>query len=296
MIYAAFGLSIDCAFDLRDISLARTAAPDHPCDVTIIEGDVPTELADAVRVGDVLEKNAQHALLRINDVADFLISCGNRIVIARRSGCVPDTLETYLFGSVFGILLQQREVFSLHVGAVETREGLVAFCGPSGAGKSTIVTELNRVTGCPIFCDDVASVSMVDGVPFLNPGASRIKLCRDALQRFGISKDGLAKDHTGRDKYKLHLDGERSSAPRELHTLIGLSVAADAAIRFVTGASAFSLVHSAFYRPELFDIFGTRKGAAALAARLTSEVDVFRFDRPLSSRSDLRPVLDLISK
>ncbi|MEM9474841.1 MAG: hypothetical protein AAGA71_06085 [Pseudomonadota bacterium] len=296
MIYTAFGLTVQCEFELRDVSRLYTSASDTPYDVTIKDGTVPDSLADATIFGEVFEKNAEHVLLRVKAVADFLISNGKSIVISRCSGCLPDTLETYLFGSVFGILLQQRGVFSLHVGAVETRQGLVAFCGPTGAGKSTIVSELHQQTGCPIFCDDVAAVSMVDGVPHLEPGAARIKLCSDALHRFGFSEEGLVKDHTGRDKYKLPLKVEESTGSRRLHALFGLSVSVDAALVPLTGAIAFSLVHSAFYRPQLFDLFGSRAEAASLAAVISRTIKVFRFERTWSSPSAVELVSNIIQK
>jgi hypothetical protein len=59
-------------------------------------------------------------------------------------GAPPATLRAAYLATVLPLALQAAGHQLLHASAVDTPEGVIAFCGPSGAGKSTLAAALAR--------------------------------------------------------------------------------------------------------------------------------------------------------
>ena len=143
-------------------------------------------------------------LYQFGDIARMLVERPDRITVEMLPGAVESDMRAYLFGTGFGTLVHMRGLIPLHIAAIKTPDGVVAFTGPSGAGKSTKVAELHFRHGWPIVCDDVAVLHPSDERPLLHAGVNRIKLWKDAVERFGIDPSRLTRDIMRHDKYHLH--------------------------------------------------------------------------------------------
>lgn len=145
--YRICGLSV-----ASDISLPGLIAGAPECEpqVTIRRGCVPEALRDASLIGptwqiDRANRRPKQFLLHVPNVARFLLNNGDQIVVAPESEASDEDVPIFILGTVFGILLHQREQVVLHASAVEVNGKAVAFCGPSGAGKSTLAA---AILGC----------------------------------------------------------------------------------------------------------------------------------------------------
>lgn len=215
-------------------------------------------LPGALAVASWMSVTRDACLYLFPGVARMLIERPDRIVVEMLPGAAESDMRAYLFGIGFGTLVHMRGLVPLHVSAILTPDGVVAFTGPSGAGKSTRVAELHFRHGWPMICDDVAVLHPDDDGPLLHAGMNRIKLWKDAVERFGIEPSRLVRDLTREDKFHL-LAPEMFVA--DAQPLARLEVLGGASGRLVEvdGGEKFSILMNAIYRPELVKLFNRRE-------------------------------------
>jgi hypothetical protein len=141
--YCVSGLSVSSEVDLPGL-IADPVSGRLP-DVTIRRQRVPQALDGvAASRGPTWEIAGDRFLLRITGVARFLLTGGHDIAFELEEDATEDDVAIFLIGTVFGILLHQRQHVVLHASAVRVGGKAVLFCGPSGAGKSTIAAALGQ--------------------------------------------------------------------------------------------------------------------------------------------------------
>jgi hypothetical protein len=137
--YRVSGLSVASEIVLPGlIAGAQGPAPE----VTIRRGPVPDSLPGARASGPTWQIAGKQFLMRIPDIARFLLNDGREIVVAPESEASAADIPIFILGTVFGILLHQREQIVLHASAVRVNGKAVLFAGSSGAGKSTLAAAL----------------------------------------------------------------------------------------------------------------------------------------------------------
>ena len=148
--YRISGLSVSSEIELP--GLIASVAERVP-QVSIRRGPVPENLPDCRASGPTWQVADKQFLLRIPDIARFLLNDGREIVVAPESDEGAADIPIFILGTVFGILLHQREQIVLHASAVRVNGKAVLFCGSSGAGKSTLAAALSQ-RGYPLVNDD----------------------------------------------------------------------------------------------------------------------------------------------
>ncbi len=193
-----------------------------PVDVTIRQGEVPDSLHNAKAKGVAFQAAPGVFLLSVGNVARYLVTDGNRIVIERAREAENRSVRVFLLGSAFGALLHQRGLLPLHGSAIAVNGGSVAFLGPSGTGKSTLAAAfLER--GYKILADDVCALSVQeDGVPLAIPGYSQLNLWRDAAGKLGLETTLLLKARYGLEKYACPLGDKFCRQPLPLTCIYAL--------------------------------------------------------------------------
>ncbi len=151
--YRVSGLSVASEIALPGLI---AGSPERTPQVTIRRGPVPEKLPQTSASGPTWQIAGKQFLLRIPDIARFLLNDGREIVVAPETQASAADIPIFILGTVFGILLHQREQIVLHASAVRVNGKAVLFCGASGAGKSTLAAALAQRGYRDWHCDRAA--------------------------------------------------------------------------------------------------------------------------------------------
>jgi hypothetical protein len=206
--------------------------------------------------------------------AGIMIERGRRVDLSEES--------LWLNGSVYGAIASMNGLLPIHASAVAHNGCVYAFTGPAGAGKSTLVAALAGY-GLPMFCDDtlVLDLSEPDRVICL-PGHKRLKLRPDALELAGA--DAQEKVSRTVDKYYALPPAGDVKTPLPLGQLIFLEVGPVPAITPIVGAERLVRLQDDHQTAQLYAGAQQHDRAQQFAhlARLASQIDMAKFDRPFT--------------
>jgi hypothetical protein len=200
--YKAFGLQI-----ASELELPGLFPHEGKADATIRFGEVPEQLQGEIKYRGVLyESNSEQFLLKVPNVAKYLIQGKNEVIIEKYNGVTEDELSLFTVNTPIGVLLHQRGFFPLHASAIEFNDVCVVFTGISGVGKSSILTAFQR-HGYRVLTEEICSISLSENkVPYVHPGAAYVYLWRDVLEYFDINSSQLKHRSNNPEKYKLPLN------------------------------------------------------------------------------------------
>jgi hypothetical protein len=205
--------------------------------VSIRLGPVPERIANVVANESRWWASRQEYLLRVPEVANFLVRHGREVLVEPASGALPADIRAYLLSPIFSTLCHQAGMYSLHASAVCVGAGVVAFLGDSGAGKSTLAAGLAQ-RGYTIVADDIClldprpnaaaagapsiprplrdgwestsqSSHQIDdtaansGPTLVIPVAPALKLWRSALDQLGTRPEALPRVFSRDDKFRV---------------------------------------------------------------------------------------------
>jgi hypothetical protein len=181
--YTVSGLSVGSEIMLPGMNAAEEAAEPE---VTIRRAPVPVALEGARDSGPTWQITDKQFLLRIPEIARFLLSDGREIAFESETDS-DDDIPIFVLGTVFGILLHQREQIVMHASAVRVNGKAVLFCGASGAGKSTMAAALVQ-RGYPLVTDDVCAISLAGAArPVVHPDGRQLKLWAHSIDRLELA-------------------------------------------------------------------------------------------------------------
>ena len=281
-LYHLYGLAVASEFDcpeLAEITSEQAAARNYAT-VHLVRADAPLTLAQGRQFASWMHATPDACLYQIGSMARILVERPDRITVEMLPEAAESDMRAYLFGTGFGTLLHMRGLIPLHISAIKTPTGVVAYTGPSGAGKSTKVAGLYFKHGWPIICDDVAVLHPDDDQPLLHAGMNRLKLWKDAVERFGIDPSRLTRDFMRDDKFHLAESEIFERTPRALDRLIELGRSEKDKLLNSNGASAFTLLMNSIYRPELASLFGDRRAIFTELARKAQAISICESDLP----------------
>jgi hypothetical protein len=260
---------------------------DRPSDVRIEVGPVPSRLEHGRCVlkdatgGSLLEvAPAGAALLYVQDVARFLITRGDRVVVEPLSHDLS-TIRAFLLGSVLAVLCYQRRVVPLHASCLEIDGTAIAFAGESGAGKSTLAMML-ALQGHRVVADDVCPVDLTGANgPLVWPSANRLKLWSESLQLFGMAADPSRRVRQGAEKYAQSAPHfvTRSIPLSAMYHLVRESEGATTDVRVVAGIDAVHAIDGMLYRAAIGRSVAGGEWVDRALMTLLAQVPVFALSR-----------------
>lgn len=278
--YRVSGLAVGSEVDLPGLILGD---PDTNPDVTIRRASVPMALDGAIAIGPTWQRSEDRFLLRIPNIARFLLEEGRSIAFEPEEEAQPQDVAVFLSGSVFGVLLHQRNHIVLHASAVLVGGKAVLFCGQSGAGKSTLAAALGE-RGHPLIADDQCAIEIgEDGVPRIQADGRQLRLWEKSIRELGLA-DRRGDPMRNRLR-KFYVDpATASDAPVPIgavYALVEIRGPEEPGIQQPNVVDATKMLTANAYRPMLVHRLGQRdvyfRGGTAIAA--TS--GIFRLKRRL---------------
>lgn len=256
--------------------------PAEVADVTLRYGEVPEQLETIEGRGVLYQANARQFLLKLDDIAHYLVQNGNEIIVSPR-GTVAD-MRVFLLGSALGALLHQRGLLVLHAAAFYTPAGAVLLCGVSGAGKSTLLNELLR-RGYPMLVDDVCGVAIAADQPLVLPGYPRTRLWLDSAKHLGQSVEGLERTRPSLEKYERQVPEHYWDQPAPLQKIYLLTAHNQDAIELeaIPRLQGFGVVTHNTYRYQFLEGLAMQAPHFKLVAAVAQRVPVARVTRPSGS-------------
>jgi hypothetical protein len=277
--YTVAGLSVGSDVVLPGLH-AVGAAPRQP-DVRIRRRAVPLVLSGADALGPNWQVAGQQFLLRVPDIARFLISEGREIQFEAEPVADPRDIPLFLLGSAFGILLHQRREIVLHASAVRVNDKAVLFCGPSGAGKSTLAAALAQ-RGYPVMTDDFCAVTVTQsGVPRVHPDGRYLKLWAQTIERLNLAGRSGARVRSRLEKFYVH-PGPTQADALPLGALYALRQAQPphaGPIERSSAVEAAPTLRRLAYRPRLVSRMGQRADYFHAATAVANHAGIFYLTR-----------------
>jgi hypothetical protein len=258
--------------------------------VTVREAAVPEALDEQVVLGPSWAMAGRRFLLRIPDVARFLVTEGRDIAFETENGTSTEDVAIFLCGTVFGILLHQRGLIVLHASAVRVGDKAVLFCGPSGAGKSTLAAALVK-HGYPLMTDDFCVVAMAE-TPTVQSDGRQLKLWAQAIDKLEMkAQRGQAVRHK-LEKFYVE-PGEAFNTPLALGALYALRETRpplESGIERPNIVDAALILRRNAYRPLLVQRMGQKADYFHAAATIANKAGIFHLTRAL----DFKAMADVI--
>ena len=278
--YRVSGLAVASEVDLPGLI---PGDPGRVPDVTIRRAPVPMTLDDAEAVGPTWQRADGRFLLRIPHIARFLLEDGRSIAFEAEESTGPQDVAVFLSGSVFGVLLHQRNHIVLHASAVLVGGKAVLFCGQSGAGKSTLAAALGE-HGHPLIADDQCAIEIGDdGIPRIQADGRQLRLWEKSISELGLAN--RRGDPMRNRLRKFYVDPATTSDAAvpigAVYALTEIRGPEEPGIQRPNIVDATRLLAANAYRPMLVHRLGQRdvyfRGGTAIAA--TS--GIFRLKRRL---------------
>lgn len=276
--YYCWGLNIISELECPEL-LGGTGS----ADVSVVMSSTPESLPDAEFRGVRYEMTQNKFLLRVDNVARYHVTNGDRIVVEPFPDAEPQAVRLFLLGSAFGALLQQRDLVPIHASVMEMGGRAVMFCGPSAMGKSTLAMTLyNR--GYRMLADDVCVIKLDEaGFPLVIPGYPQFKLWADALNVLNAGAPATPTNaRPGLEKYMLDARARFCSTVLPLKTIyfIGRTNSSSFELKPIRGKDKFIALFNNTYRIQFLEKLIDKSFHHRLCTAIAKSVNMVRLIRP----------------
>jgi hypothetical protein len=275
--YQAFGLIIASSVACPEL-LPHPGIPD----VSINIGAVPEALEAVQRRETCYEINAEAFLLRLKDIARYLVKGGREIMVEPAPGVPAEEVRLFLLGSAFGALFHQRGLLPLHGCALEVNDGAVIFVGAAGSGKSSLAGALHQ-QGYRVITDDVSVLSFSPaGRPVVHSSCRHLKLNPEALERMGKNPAAYPRVMSQLAKHRLPLGEGFCAHPRPVQRVYELAThdSRDFQITPLQGTDKLTVLITHTYRLDFLEGPLRKKRYFEQCGRAARQISVSRLTRP----------------
>lgn len=277
--YKAFGLTINSELAMDELPFSNQNE-----DIRINYNKINEHIDSEPKVFGYCDIEPNKVLLIIPDVAKFLITNGNSIIIDTYDDVDEVTLKLFVLGSCMGAVLIQRGMIPIHGSALYYKNRGILVVGDSGAGKSTLACALiNR--GAKLVSDDVISVIKVDNQYFAVPSVPLQKLSRESMTKDDLSEfvhREVPYTDQNRKKYYVIRDNVFYDNVIPIDNIFNIvqSDSEEVNIRDVSGSRKLKVLLNNIYRYEFVDGLKMHAKCFEMCSGISSQSNVHVIERP----------------
>ncbi len=242
----------------------------------------------------ILSRN--QVLLNVKEVAKFLVSDGQEILVDPYPQAEESALRLYLLGSSMGCILHQRKLLPLHANALQFGDECVAFMGQSGAGKSTLAAAMKN-RGYKVLADDVCAVNIAAGSkPHIYPGVPQIKLWKDAADYLAEDVSRMRRIQRDEEKFALPIDDGycRQTCPIKSIYILDYHDEKELKIEEMSALEKIGAIKNNTYRKGMVAKLGNVESHLQMSGALADAARMRRVVRPRNSLSRINELMDAI--
>jgi len=277
--FKVFGLNIRSEFPFHGIKKPEEGF----FDVDVVEGATPFSLSNSNTIGISFESNDSQFLLKIPNVATFLVENGNKIIVQVDKQAEFREVELFFLGTAMSVVLMQRGIVPFHGSAFQKDNKCIIISGHSGAGKSSLLRYF-ITEGYKVLTDDVCALSINQNKVILTPSYPSSKIWEDVMDKFDLEKRNSEQVRPNIRKYKYDLSDHFIESSLEVEAIYILNSKNVEAfdVDEVKGINKFKELQKNLYRPRFPEAMGRQKETFIILNHLANQAKVFHLTRSSS--------------
>lgn len=256
-------------------------------DVLVTLGTVPKTLAHPIGIGAHFQATPQEFLLRLDKVAGFLVTGGNRIIVELWCEVNDPDVRLFLLGTAFGALLHQRGALILHGFSTAIHEQGVLFTGPPEIGKSDLAKAFCR-KGYPILTEEVSMIHIGDGgTPCITQGFPNLRIGQDIESTPGFNVQTISHIIKNQEKKRICAEAQFKNPEVRLDRVyvLGTHENQTIEIRPIRNLNKLGTLMNNTYRYRLLKGQGIRPQHFKQCVLVANQVSFFNILRPMGTFS-----------
>lgn len=249
-------------------------------DATVTESAVPTALENATAKGVLWQAGARCFLLKVPDIASYLVEDGRAVTIQPAPQTNPLYVGRFFRMAPLAALLYQRGMMAFHASAVTNGQQTFLLAGDSGAGKSTLLAVLLQ-RGWMMLADELTAVGLNNqGQVIVWPTFPEIALWPDTMEKLAIPDSQAPRCDANR--HLVSRPACLSPTPRDLHIIYWLSVHGKENIEVTNleGTDRFRATGMLSYNSHIADVLFEKSAHMRHAAAIGLSIPILQLRRP----------------
>lgn len=279
--YSLYGLKVKSELKINELMPLRDRGLEYDVEVKI--GKIPNEKLNKIHKYTYFCGENDNFTFCIDDVSNYDIANGDTITVEPLIDTCEQEVKTFLLGTSFGMLLQQKNLIAIHGGAVVVNNKAIVITGDQGAGKSTLVNGF-RHRGFGFMADDV-SVTGVDlnGDIVIKSAYPQQKVCKDAMIKMGYNLEDFKLIDEGRQKYVVPVTKTFRHEDLNLGAIFYITKdnVEEVKIEEIKGTEKLNILINNIYRIELLRLIGMNKEYFTKCLNIAKKIPIFKITRPV---------------
>ena len=248
-------------------------------EMAILEAEVPESLPDPVERGPFIQIGREgEVLLDMKHAGRFLLRNGREILVSPFESPESEAFQSFLTGTVAGLLFHQQSRLALHASAVVVRGRAILLSGWATVGKSALAAALME-QGAEFLSDDLCLVDMSREEAIVSAGPSRIRLWPDVGDYLGFPEEARYPLRSGLRKFTLVT---QTASPVRAGLLVRAEDAHHRSVQFARLRGMHSVMppHSLVYQHRFAGLLQRQKPMLTALSTLAGKVPAIRMEFP----------------